>query len=248
MGFRVSIPWPLLSAQPSATSSLGGGSHSRRLALCCADRWLADLLAFGGMHCLTTRVQSSKRSEPTLRLGLSPSPEKLPVAPVLLGCTLLTLLIGWGDYLTGYDVSFAVFYALPVIGVVWFAGRKAGVLMAVIAVVIRFTADLQTGHQYSSNWVWIWNAFVALAYLCLIVIGFSAVRAQLNQTQTRVRQLESTLPVCTCCKRIEDHGGNWSTLETYVEEHFGSTPSRKLCPDCSRKFHAKTMGPGSGIR
>ena len=200
------------------------------------------------MPCLTTSVQSSHSSEPTSRPSPSPTPEKLPVARALVGFTLFALLIGWGDYLTGYDLSFAVFYALPVIGVVWFAGRGAALLMAVIAVIIRFTADLESGHPYSSHWIWIWNAFVALAYLCLIIVGFSAVRAQLKQTQARVRQLESTLPVCTCCKRIEDDGGNWSTLEIYVEEHFGSTPSKKLCPDCSRKFYATTMGPGSGVR
>ena len=200
------------------------------------------------MRCLTTTVQSSNRSIPNVSPGLSPSPAKLTATHVILAWTLLTLLVGWCDYVTGYDVSFAVFYAVPVIGVVWYAGKTPGFLMAVIAVVIRFTSDLQTGHIYSSHWVWIWNASVALAYLCLIVVGFSAVKAQLNQTQTRVKQLESTLPVCTCCKKIEDKGGNWSTLELYVEEHFGSTPSRKLCPDCSRKFHANMKGPGSGVR
>lgn len=161
---------------------------------------------------------------------------------------MLALLVGLVDYGTGYEVSLSAFYAIPVIFVVWYGSRRSAFFMTLFAVFIRFTADWANHQPYSSEWIRIWNASVAVAFLVLIVIGFSAVKLQLSQTRFRISQLEITLPICSCCKKIEDEHGNWSTLETYVEEHGGLQASQKLCSDCARKFYKKTMGPGSGIR
>ncbi|MEO6741552.1 MAG: hypothetical protein ABIP20_14995 [Chthoniobacteraceae bacterium] len=161
---------------------------------------------------------------------------------------LLALLVGYADYVNGYDVSMAVFYAVPVIIAVWYGDRPSGLFMALFAVLVRFTADWANGHPYSSEGIRIWNITVAVAFLILIVVGFSAVRAQMNRSDVRISKLESTLPICSCCKKVEDENGSWSTLEDYIQEHLNAKPSTKLCRDCARKFYATNMGPGSGIR
>ena len=164
------------------------------------------------------------------------------------GGAFCALLVGLVDYVTGDEVSVAAFYAIPVIFVVWYGSRRSAFFMTLFAVLIRFTADWANHHPYSSEWIRLWNACVAVAFLVLIVIGFSALKLQLSRTRSRISQLEFTLPICSCCKKIEDEHGDWSTLETYIQEHRGSQTSQKLCSDCARKFYTKTMGPGSGIR
>ena len=39
---------------------------------------------------------------------------------------LAVLIIGVFDYLTGSDISLAIFYLLPISFVAWFAGRNEG--------------------------------------------------------------------------------------------------------------------------
>lgn len=152
--------------------------------------------------------------------------------------------IGFLDYTNGHEITLAAFYALPVILVVWYANRWLAFGMALCAVFIRFWADFASGMHYSSEWIRVWNGAVAVLFLGLIVVGFSAVKAQLDRSRSRVRQLETTLPICSCCKKIEDENGAWSSLETYLQDRFGSKATVKICADCSRKLYASKMGPG----
>lgn len=167
---------------------------------------------------------------------------------VFAGALLLAALVGYVDFVTGIEVSLSVFYALPVIVAVWHIGRNAGLCMTLFAVLARFTADWANHHVYTSEWIRVWNVCVALTFLVLIVIGFSAVREKLSRSDSRISKLESTLPICSCCKKIEDENGSWSTLEDYLREHLHAKPSAKVCRDCARNFYAKNMGPGSGVR
>lgn len=49
---------------------------------------------------------------------------------------------------------------------------------------------------------------------------------------TQVRQFESMLPICTCCKKIRDDKNYWQQIETYINEHTGAEFSHSICPDC----------------
>src|SRR5438309_1303976 len=131
-------------------------------------------------------------------------PPKLPkwlFAAISLGGVLG---VGVVDYFTGHEVNLSVFYALPVIFGVWFAGRWIGSLIALFAVITWVLADQIAGHQYASHWIPIWNACVRFSFLMLIVTGAYYTRKHLQQTQARTAALEQALPICTCCKRIRD--------------------------------------------
>jgi len=43
---------------------------------------------------------------------------------------VLVLLLGWVDYITGYELSFALFYLIPISLVAWFGGRRLGLLIS----------------------------------------------------------------------------------------------------------------------
>jgi hypothetical protein len=54
------------------------------------------------------------------------------------GWAQLAVLIGYLDYVTGPFVSMTLFYLAPVVGAAWFAGRGAGVLVALVAGLASF--------------------------------------------------------------------------------------------------------------
>lgn len=49
---------------------------------------------------------------------------------------------------------------------------------------------------------------------------------------TQVRQLESLLPICMCCKKIRDDKNYWQQIETYINARTGAEFSHSICPDC----------------
>jgi len=73
-----------------------------------------------------------------------------PRALVHLAGIVIALIIGWLDYLTGYEVSFFGFYFLSVGLAAWFAGRTAGLCAAVFAAAVWLTVDSLSRHY--SRW------------------------------------------------------------------------------------------------
>lgn len=173
-------------------------------------------------------------------------PETAPFSQKVFVTTLALLGVmgvGLADYWTAFDVSLSVFYALPVIFGVWWGGRWTGTLAALLAVGAWSLADRLSGHQFSNEWIPLWNACVRFSYLLLIVTGAHFTRRQLQQSQARTKALEQALPICACCKKIRDEEGAWLDVETYVMEHLSPRPAQKLCPDCAKRVYIQKVSP-----
>ena len=70
---------------------------------------------------------------------------------VIVGALLLMVGIGWVDYATGGELSLFVFYALPLLMVVWQGQRRLAVVLAVVCGLIWWLANRE-GHPYSQPW------------------------------------------------------------------------------------------------
>jgi len=61
---------------------------------------------------------------------------------------------------------------------------------------------------------------------------------ELQDALSRVRKLESLLPICSYCKRIRIQGGtpedprDWHRIETYITERTSTQFSHSICPTC----------------
>src|SRR6266404_4139206 len=86
----------------------------------------------------------------------------------LIGLALL-VLIGFIDYLTGFELLFSVFYLLEVGLAAWFVGKGFGLVMSVLSVAVWIGGDVAAGAHYSRPFVPIWNAMI------LLVVYFSVV-------------------------------------------------------------------------
>jgi DNA-binding response OmpR family regulator len=66
--------------------------------------------------------------------------------------------------------------------------------------------------------------------------------AQLEQALKRVSNLESLLPLCMYCRRINS-SEMWQSLEDYLWEHVDVKVSHGCCPDCLSKL-TRQLGGG----
>ena len=56
--------------------------------------------------------------------------------------------------------------------------------------------------------------------------------SKLQEAQSKIRQLQGLLPICSCCKQIRDPKGYWHQLESYITNHSDVEFSHSLCPKC----------------
>lgn len=116
----------------------------------------------------TIELSASERgAEGTLaRLGRA-----LPAPPwvrfvIALG---LLALVAWLDTVTGPEVSFSIFYLIPVVFATAVVSRRVGQAVAVVSAVAWGSVDLSTGTPYSAAWIPYWNSLVRLAFFLFIV-------------------------------------------------------------------------------
>jgi diguanylate cyclase (GGDEF)-like protein len=85
-------------------------------------------------------------------------------------------IVGCLDYLTGFEISFSVFYLLPVGIAAWYAGPRSGAAFAVIASLTWYVADLAAGQPYQHPAIPVWNAFVRLCFFLIIASLLATLR------------------------------------------------------------------------
>ena len=56
--------------------------------------------------------------------------------------------------------------------------------------------------------------------------------AELELALSKVKQLQTILPICSYCKHIRDDRNYWQQVDTYISEHTDTQFSHGICPDC----------------
>lgn len=65
-----------------------------------------------------------------------------------------------------------------------------------------------------------------------------AAKREAEAALARVRQLETLLPVCAWCRRIQSQGGEWTDLETYLQAA-GTQVTHGICESCAKDYHSR---------
>lgn len=100
-------------------------------------------------------------------------------------------LVGAGDYLTGREIAFSLFYLIPIVLVTWYAGRKFGLIISLASAVAWFGADTLAGQVYLSSVIPFWNAAVRLSFFFVVAFLLSALKG-LEQERLAARQDDLT--------------------------------------------------------
>jgi signal transduction histidine kinase len=89
----------------------------------------------------------------------------------------LAILLSLFDYLTGPELSFSIFYLIPVSMISWLAGRRCGIVMSITSGLLWFAVDSLSGHSYSHPAVPYWNAAVRLGFFLIVTFAVAALRS-----------------------------------------------------------------------
>lgn len=101
----------------------------------------------------------------------------------------LTLLMGWLDYLTAWELSLFVFYALPIILSVWWVGDSAGGLTALFCSGIWWFAN-QTTHPYETQIGYAWAMMSRLIFFSVVSFSVTSVRKKQEADAAHIQMLE----------------------------------------------------------
>lgn len=113
--------------------------------------------------------------------------DKIPKTVIPVIGVLLVMLLGAIDYLTGYEISFSIFYLLPVAFISWFGKRSHAVIISILSAATWLWADLTSGHTYSHLAIPVWNSIMRLGFFLMAAFSLSMIKKLLEKEQTFAR-------------------------------------------------------------
>jgi len=127
-------------------------------------------------------------------IGVFDRLQRRPRAALMAAGLLLLLLIGFVDYLTGFELMFSTFYLLEVGLATWFVGRGFGFVSSVLSVAASIGGDMAAGAQYARTPLTpIWNALILLVLYVIVVQLLTSLRSLHRELGGRVEQRTQAL-------------------------------------------------------
>lgn len=107
---------------------------------------------------------------------------------ILPCCSVLLLLLGWLDIITG-DYSLIVFYLIPVSLAAWFVGKLSGMLFCLLAIVVRVVADEWSSTSiFTHSVLHYWNELIEFLFLLIMSLLFSVLKKNLENEKELARR------------------------------------------------------------
>ncbi|HUJ17970.1 MAG TPA: hypothetical protein VL197_08245 [Nitrospirota bacterium] len=162
---------------------------------------------------------------------------------------LLVMVIGYVDYVTGFELRMELFYLVPISYVTWFVGQRIGIMFSLISLVTIVFSDIMAGKKYAQFTIEFWNGAMYFAFYIIVTVLLK-LRKTLQQRESLIEELDralnmneelnSMLPICANCKKVRDDDEYRHKVEFYIDKHAKTTFSQGLCRECS----AKLSSPG----
>ena len=121
--------------------------------------------------------------------------QSTPVLALISLC--LVAVLGLLDYLSGFELSFSFFYLIPVGIAAWGIGQNAGMAVSGLSAIVWAVSNRFAGEDYSSIFVFIWNALTRLGFFGVVTTLLHTLRLVIKEEQT----LASTDPLTGALNR-----------------------------------------------
>jgi len=148
----------------------------------------------------------------------------------------LSLAVGALDYVTGVEVSFSIFYLVPIGLATWFAGARKGVWMACLGALMGGAMEYLGMARYSHFIILYWNAAVRLGVFLIVVFLLSSVRSWGYELARRVEERTALLAM-----EIEERKRTEAEREVVIAELRDALSNVKhlrgllpICASCKR--------------
>jgi signal transduction histidine kinase len=122
-------------------------------------------------------------------MSFAESLRRQPKWLVLFESLLLVAVIGWFDYVTGWEWSFFAPFALPIILVTWETGRRLGFACALLCALTYWVAHVGN-NPYQTNWGFGVSVFGRWFYFSVLVEAVASLKAKRELDRARIATLE----------------------------------------------------------
>jgi diguanylate cyclase (GGDEF)-like protein len=99
----------------------------------------------------------------------------------------LVALLGIIDYLTGYELSFSLFYLAPITLVSWYGNQRSGLFISVLSAITWFVADFASGNRYANPAIFFWNTLIRLGFFLIVTSLMVALKRELAKEKELTR-------------------------------------------------------------
>ncbi|MFH0811734.1 MAG: ATP-binding protein [Pseudomonadota bacterium] len=89
---------------------------------------------------------------------------------IIVSGLFITVILALLDLVTGYEISFSIFYLIPIAFVSWFIGIRAGVIFSVLSAILWYSNEIIGGRIYSHPIIGYWNTI--MRFLIFIITSF----------------------------------------------------------------------------
>src|SRR5947208_3553560 len=103
---------------------------------------------------------------------------------LVVACLFLVAIVGYIDYLTGYERSLLLFYLLPISLAAWFGSLLTALGIAVISIAVSLLSDVAAGIPALG----FWNAGMAFVSYALFAGLLSKLRTLVGELDRRVQE------------------------------------------------------------
>lgn len=100
---------------------------------------------------------------------------------------LLVAAVATIDNATGSELSFSIFYLLPVSLAAWYAGGRIGRTISIVAAGAWLAIDATSGAVYSSPLIPFWNAAVRFGFFLLVAQLITSLQRHVKQEENLAR-------------------------------------------------------------
>jgi hypothetical protein len=97
------------------------------------------------------RVAVPAMSHKTDQVSQRRFPVRISGVWLTTACLLLVGILGYADYLTGYEQSFLLFYLLPIGLATWWGSLTLGIVFSALSVTAWIISDLEAGVPASAS-------------------------------------------------------------------------------------------------
>ncbi len=95
--------------------------------------------------------------------------------------------VGVVDFLTGYEISFSLFYLLPISLVTWFAERRLGIVASITSAIVWLVVESTSRHPYSHTVIYFWNSAIRFGFFIIGTLLLSALKSALEHEKDLAR-------------------------------------------------------------
>jgi diguanylate cyclase (GGDEF)-like protein len=119
--------------------------------------------------------------------GLLKYLEGLSKSVVIVITLVSTVVVAGLDYLTGFEVSFAFFYLIPISLTAWLVSRRDGIIVSFISAIAWLIANNLAGERIANPIIPFWNAATRFGFFLVVTLLLSKLRQLLESERLIAR-------------------------------------------------------------